>query len=65
MPTSWWGKTIVVVYIIGYWLYVSAAAIDAWPLMGWFQWWNYVVWQACYAVFWRIDSAECGRVALM
>jgi hypothetical protein len=51
MPTSWWGKTIIVAYIIGYWVYVSAAAIDAWPLMGWFQWWNYVVWQACYAVF--------------
>ena len=54
MPTTWWGKSLGVFYVGGYWLYVVAAAIYAWPTMGFSLWCGYVSFQFFYAAFWPI-----------
>jgi hypothetical protein len=54
MPKTWWGKTIEWVYIGGYFLYLGAAGVSAWPHMTFSEWQYYMLFQAFYAIIWPI-----------
>jgi hypothetical protein len=55
MPKSWWGKTLLWGYTIGYFIDLGAVAIRAWPQMHFTSWANYVLVQSTYACLWPIS----------
>lgn len=54
MPRSWWGRTIVVIYVAGYWLRLAAIGIASWPLFSFGEWRGYMTWQMFYGLVWPV-----------
>ena len=49
------GNVATTIYILGYWLFVIAAAVFYWPISQSFEdWRNYVGWQMLYGIAWPI-----------
>ena len=54
MPQSWWGKTLMWGYMAGYFIYVAAAGIKAWPETSFTTWSNHLLAESTYATFWPV-----------
>ncbi len=54
LPGTWWGKAALWTYVLGYFLYIIAAGISAWPHLTLYQWWNYMAFQGVYGIGWPI-----------
>lgn len=50
----WWKSGLVVVYALGYWIYLIAAGVTSWPRLPWFDWTAYMGWQLLYALIWPV-----------
>ena len=54
MPTSWWGKLLLWVYMAGYCIRLSYVGYVAWPRMSFSDWQWYMGWQSLYEMAWPI-----------
>jgi hypothetical protein len=54
MPQSWWGKALVLVYMIGYWYYLLSTIYFAWPKLTLFGYGAFAVAQAPISILWPL-----------
>lgn len=53
-PMPWWKAALILVYPLGYWVYLIAAGVATWDRMAFGQWVAYMTVQLVYGLLWPL-----------